>query len=76
MGDDAFVIRTDDGDVLIVTIIIIIFQLDDQVFLDDEEQRNQYVLSDFGRLFFGTQQFVYSRPWHYGQVLTSRDSKW
>ncbi|PKU33182.1 protein-glutamine hypothetical protein [Limosa lapponica baueri] len=40
---------------------------DDVVFLDDEEQRKEYVLNDTGCIYVGSAYSIYNRPWNFGQ---------
>jgi len=37
--------------------------------MGDHELCKQYVLSDFGNIFYGNQQEISAKPWNYGQVL-------
>ncbi|XP_046675640.1 hemocyte protein-glutamine gamma-glutamyltransferase-like [Homalodisca vitripennis] len=39
----------------------------DQVFLEDEEKRQEYVLNDHGKIWMGTNKAPVSYPWVYGQ---------
>jgi len=36
--------------------------------MGDHELCKQYVLSDFGDIFYGNQHQISARPWNYGQV--------
>ena len=42
--------------------------LDDQVYMDDEVCRNEYVLNDAGYVYKGAVRQIQGKPWQYGQV--------
>lgn len=41
---------------------------DDPVYLDNQAQREEYILNEHGILYEGVHKHITSRPWHFGQV--------
>lgn len=42
---------------------------EDDVFLDSEEERQEYVLNDSGVIFRGVEKHIRAQGWNYGQVF-------
>lgn len=47
---------------------------DDAVYLEDESQRQEYVLNETGRIWLGTIGRFCVRPWNYAQVSVFSDN--
>ena len=43
---------------------------EDQVYMDWEEGRKEYVLNETGRVYVGSKKKIVGRPWNFGQVNT------
>lgn len=48
--------------------LCLISDADDAVYLEDEREREEYVLNDIGVIFYGDHNNIKSRSWSYGQV--------
>uniref|UniRef100_A0A803U191 protein-glutamine gamma-glutamyltransferase n=1 Tax=Anolis carolinensis TaxID=28377 RepID=A0A803U191_ANOCA len=53
--------------VALTHILYINSNAEDLVYLDDEKQRQEYVLNDLGVIFYGDPENIRSRSWNYGQ---------
>lgn len=43
-------------------------KLDDEVFLPNEAQRQEYILNQDGVIYWGTENEILAQPWDFGQV--------
>lgn len=44
---------------------------DDDVFMEDENEKIEYVLNDSGIIYFGDKDSIQEMGWNFGQVRTS-----
>ena len=49
--------------------------LDDAVYMEDEMERDEYVMAENGRIYTGNSRQIYGRPWNFGQVNCSFSTK-
>ncbi len=42
--------------------------LDDDVYMEDEDEKFEYVLNETGRIWQGTARNKHGEPWNFGQV--------
>lgn len=48
-----------------------VFLAEDTVYIPFEDQREEYIQSDFGLLFMGSGTNIVARPWSFDQVRKS-----
>lgn len=46
----------------------LILLLDDDVYMANEKDRQEYVLNDSGIIFHGLEKYIQQEAWNYGQV--------
>lgn len=49
-------------------LILFFFNLDDEVFLANEAQRQEYILNQEGIIYQGTENAILAQPWEFSQV--------
>ena len=50
------------------SLCIVLFRLDDQVYMEDDKEKREYVLNEQGRLYQGSARYISGAPWNFGQV--------
>lgn len=49
-------------------------KLDDEVFLANEAQRQEYILNQEGVIYWGTENAILAQPWDFSQVSKRSDT--
>ena len=59
--------------IIIIIVIVILHFVEDDVYIDDDELRKEYVLSDTGLIYRGSSKHgawsISPKRWNYGQVM-------
>lgn len=55
--------------ILLMCEILSLILVDDAVYMSNSKDRQEYVLSDVGKIFLGSHKKPVGRPWVYGQVI-------
>lgn len=53
----------------------LILLVDDDVYMADEDERQEYVLNDSGIIFQGVENDIEEEAWNYGQVNSTTSSR-